>query len=100
MLSTRWLGIRCTGLRRSGESSATSRDLGIIHEEAERRLGFRMSDTQAAAFGFAELLRLWEGAALATSRDRSASRAKGFGPASTTDDTEAAANNNEHPFDA
>ena len=49
---------------RLGETA--ERNLETIRREAERRLGSSMSDTQAAAFGFAELCRLWAGATLAT----------------------------------
>ena len=75
---------------RLGETAA--RDLGIIHEEAERRLGFRMSDTQAAAFGLAELCRLWDRATIPTGAafDRSMSR--------RTAPDEPQPVNHEHPF--
>ena len=81
---------------RLGASAA--RDLGAIHEEAERRLGFRMSDTQAAAFGFVELCRLWANASMATFGTLHERMPNVVGVADDPD--EEPPTNNEHPFDA
>ena len=88
------VGLVVAKLVRLGPTAA--RDLGIIHEEAERRLGFRMSDTQAAAFGLAELCRLWDQATIGTGAvfDRNMSRRAGSGePGPDPGESRA-----EHPF--